>query len=558
MLSCLASMKLFLGIPGMHSSAETSDRAQGRRRTLRMVIPAYPAFNVYSGVARKMTALGPVCVATAVNDVPGWDVEVIDENNYRRKAPRDDDGLPDHGALQKMRPADAVGLYGGLTSTIPRLLEVASYYHGLGVPTIAGGQHFVEESIEEALGNGVDFIVVGEGEEVIGELLAFLDGSGRLEAIRGVAYRDAQGSVRQSSREPVADLDGLPVPDFSLLRNARVILYPVGRVRGCGMNCEFCTVKGKPRYASPERLMDQFTSLYEKEGAKKFFIVDDLFGQDREETLRLCRMLRDYQQQVGARFSINVQIRLDKAHDAELLHAMREARIDTVAIGFESPIPEELLAMNKRLKPEEMVALTRLYHRAGFWVHGMFIFGYPMKPGVEFRMSARERVKRFRRFIRKARIDTLQVLLPVPLPGTELRRRLKEENRVYPTRHVGWEYYDGNFPLFEPDEPLTAEEMQDSIRRIMGRFYRAGHFLWVGFNILSFPALLLHLHNLKTGWHRWSHRWWNSLMGVAGWHIIRKWTAQFRKGAFASRLAEAQQDLRSANAQESPHSPDAP
>jgi radical SAM superfamily enzyme YgiQ (UPF0313 family) len=213
--------------------------------------------------------------------------------------------------------------------------------------------------------------------------------------------------------------------------------------------------------------------------------------------------------------------------------------------------------MNKRLKPEEMVAMTRLYHRAGFRVHGMFIFGYPIRPGVEFTMSARERVKHFRRFIRKARIDTLQVLLPVPLPGTDLRRRLAQQNRIYSVEHVGWEYYDGNFPLFEPDPPLTAEEMQASIRKIMGRFYRFSHFLMVGLNVLSFPTLVLHLHNLKAGWRRWSHRWWNSLMGVAGWHIIRKWTAQFRKGDFAGKLAEAKQDLDTADTRESSHSPDA-
>ena len=532
--------------------------AHSDRRRLRMVVPAYPAFNVYSGVARNMTALGPICVATAVNDVPGWDVEVIDENNYRRKAPRDGDGLPDHSALQKIRPADAVGLYGGLTSTIPRLLQIASYYQSIGVPTIAGGQHFVDDNVDEALRNGVDYVVGGEGEEVIKELLEVFDGTRSKEDVSGVAYLDGDGRVRESTRDPVADLDGLPVPDFSLLRYGRVRIYPVGRVRGCGMNCEFCTVKGKPRYASPERLMDQFMSLYEKQGAKRFFIVDDLFGQDREETLRLCRMLRDHQEQVGTRFSITVQIRLDKARDAELLHAMREARINTLAIGFESPIPEELRAMNKRLKPEDMLAMTHLYHRAGFWVHGMFIFGYPMKPGVEFRMSARERVKRFRRFIRKARIDTLQVLLPAPLPGTELRRRLMEQNRIYPTRHVGWEYYDGNFPLFEPDEPVTAEEMQAAVRTIVSRFYRFSRFFSVGLNVLSFPAIVLHLHNPKAGWRRWSHRWWNSLMGVAGWHIIKKWTAQFRKGPFSQKLAEAKRDLKSANGRESSPSPGCP
>ena len=56
----------------------------GRRARLRIICPAYPAFNIYSRPAKVMTALGPVCVATAVQDIPGWDAEVIDENNYRR------------------------------------------------------------------------------------------------------------------------------------------------------------------------------------------------------------------------------------------------------------------------------------------------------------------------------------------------------------------------------------------------------------------------------------------------------------------------------------------
>ncbi len=249
-----------------------------------MIIPAYPAFNVYSGVARKMTALGPICVATAVHDVAGWDVEVIDENNYRRRAPRDADGMPDHSVLQRMRPADSVGFYGGLTSTIPRLLEVAAYYQGLGVPTIAGGQHFVEENVEEALHNGIDFVVAGEGEEAIKELLQVVEGKKDPAEVKGVAYLDEEGNMHSSQRPPITDLDALPVPDFSLLRNADVSIYPVGRVRGCGMDCEFCTVKGRPRYASPEHLMAQFTSAFEKNGARTFFIVDDLFGQDRSET----------------------------------------------------------------------------------------------------------------------------------------------------------------------------------------------------------------------------------------------------------------------------------
>ena len=147
-----------------------------KRHKLRIVVPAYPAFNIYSRVAKGTTALGPVCVASAVNEMEKWDVEVIDENNLRRYGPKNPFGGADHEFLQTLRPADVAGLYGGLTSTIPRLYKIAKFYKDKGIVTIAGGQHFVEETIAEALNSYIDYVVIGEGEETIKELLKVLKG----------------------------------------------------------------------------------------------------------------------------------------------------------------------------------------------------------------------------------------------------------------------------------------------------------------------------------------------------------------------------------------------
>lgn len=516
-----------------------------RRRRLRIVIPAYPAFNIYSGIAGKTTALGPVCVGTIVNKMEGWDVEIIDENNFRRFGPMDAGGRPDHATLQRMRPADAAGFYGGLTSTIPRLYELARFYKQLGVATIAGGQHFAEENIGEALDNGIDFVVIGEGEETIKELLYALERGRSPDNVAGMAFLKDGRVFHSPERQPLAEFDKLPLPDFSLLRCARIKLFPIGWARGCGMNCEFCTVKGKVRCPAPQYVLDQVSSLVERQNAREFFIVDDLFSQHREKAMLLCEGLRQYQDAVGVRLSLTVQIRLDKAGDDELLRAMRKAGVGVVAIGFESPIQEELRAMNKKIRAEDMLAMTRRFHKAGFLVHGMFIFGYPVPEHVDFRMDAKTRVRRFKKFINKARIDTVQVLLPAPLPGTELTRRLNTESRILPREFVGWEYYDGNFPLFAPDKPLTPEETQEAIRKIMGRFYRFRHFFLVPLNIMLFPAMIFSLFNLKTGWRRWYRLWRNNLLRFGGWMIMRKWTSQLKRGCFADKLEKAKEKLHS-------------
>ena len=514
------------------------------RLLLRIIIPAYPTFNIYSFVADKTTSLGPIYIASSAKEVEGWEVEVIDENNLRRHGPIDSDGGADHETLQQMRPADVVGFYGGLTSTIPRIYTLARFYKQKGVLTVAGGQHFVEETIPEALSRDIDYLVLGEGEQTIKELLRILKSGGDLHSVRGLVFKENSRIVNTGLRPPVQDLDALPLPDFSLIRYAKIEIFPVGRVRGCGMNCEFCTVKGRPRYASPERLVDQITRLVETMGAREFFIVDDLFGQDRKETLRLCRMLEEYQKHIAKRLSITIQIRLDKARDEELLKAMRKAGIKTVAVGFESPIKEELQAMNKRLKPEEMLSLAKKFRKFGFFVHGMFIFGYPMRQGSRFHMTVDQRIKRFKKFIKKARIDTIQLMMPVPLPGTELRTRLSEQNRIYHLKDLGWEYYDGNFPLIEPDEPLTSDEMQLALRKIMGRFYNIRcHFMFM-INLISFPQLLFYFYNVKSGWKSWYRRWRNYIIRICGRRILKAWTSQLYKGTFFEKLKNAKSHIK--------------
>lgn len=295
-----------------------------KRYRFRIIIPAYPAFNIYSSIAKKTTALGPVCIASVVNEMEGWDVEVVDENNLRLYGPKSESGGADHQFLQRERPADVVGLYGGLTSTIPRLYKIARFYKEKGVITVAGGQHFVEDNITEALYSSVDYVVIGEGEETIKEILMALEEKRDINQVKGIAYLKGGEVILTEPREPITDFDKLPHPDFSLVRYAKLKLYPVGRIRGCGMDCEFCTVKGKPRCASVERLLEDIQFLLETNDARHFFIVDDLFGQYRDETIRFCNMLRDYQKNVGRRLDLTVQTRLDKAKDSELLSAMRQ------------------------------------------------------------------------------------------------------------------------------------------------------------------------------------------------------------------------------------------
>ena len=89
-------------------------------------------------------------------------------------------------------------------------------------------------------------------------------------------------------------------------------------------------------------MLQQFANVAEVFRGRKIFVVDDQFAQDREETLRFCKMLEDYQRRMKVRFFVFVQVRLEVARDEELLRAMRAAGIRVLAIGTKNTQQKDL------------------------------------------------------------------------------------------------------------------------------------------------------------------------------------------------------------------------
>ena len=498
----------------------------------RLIIPRFPEINIFTNHAERTTALGPVMVATAANKLWDWNVEVIDENNY--KGPRDNRGLPDHEFIQKERPADVVGFYCGLTSTMERAWELSVLYQSKGVFTIAGGWH-AHYCPEETMRHNIDVVVHGDGEIAIRQILTAIKEKKSFKEIAGISFWDNNGQIKTNSTNTVsgmleADLDDLPFPDFGLLKYSKGIkIYPLGRIRGCRMNCEFCSVKGKPRWASSQHFFDTINLLVETRKAKSFFIVDDRSEEDREGTVEFFRMISG---KYGRKLSFTVQARLEASKDDELLDAMKAAGVGTVCIGYESPDKLDLKAMRKGYHQfSDIVGWTEKWHKKDFRVHQMLIFGYPPKEKGE-PVSVKEMTKSFKALIRATHPESLQVLHPVPLVGTELRQRLEKEGRIFPLDVVPWSRYDGSYICFSPDN-MTLRELQEIPMVLMKRFYDPMGFLRIILRTVAFPA-----DYVLRGWERWYRGWYGDIVRYGGHLLIIKWRKRQRIPDFLKKLEQ--------------------
>lgn len=493
----------------------------------RVVVPKFPHINIYTRAAKTTTDLGSVMLATVANKMWGCRVEVVNENNYGETANKD--GLPDHDALQKENPATIVGFCCGLSSTIERVWELAEFYKSQGVATIAGGWH-AHYCPEETLRHNIDLVVHGDGEPVIqmilknaaGGMPLYLKARGCSFLLDGLVSHNSQEGVYLPQipdmdkklvalRNEVEDLDNLPYPDFGLLKRAKLKFYPIGRTRGCRFNCEFCSVKGGVHSASARHLFETVNWLVQTRRAKKFFIVDDRLEEDLAGTMEFFRLVK---QKYGNRLDFLVQIRLESAENAEFVKAMVEAGVKTVCVGFESPIDEDLRAIRKGYLSRDMLQWTKIL-RKHFWIHGMFIFGYPPKSGKS-QLTAQQMAKRFKVFIAQAKLQSVQVLKAVPAIGTDLRRRLEADGSLFPFELVPWRFYDGNWACFAPKN-ISLREFQEIPMKLMNWFYSPFSFVGVCLRIIAFPLLIIH------GWRSWKSGWTGDVVKSYGSRLVRKW-----------------------------------
>jgi len=544
------------------------------------VIPQYPNYsNVYSRV--RMPPVGIVSVFSQLKDFGFKDLYIIDENNY--SGPRVMD-MPDHKFLQKKTPADIAMFYGGMSNSIPRMFYLARQYKQFGAITIAGGSH-VDALPEEALHSGIDVVVHGEGEETTKEIIKTISDNkidyDKLLNVKGISVLDGDDYVFTGKREPIKHLDDLVDVDLDLITNLedKWTAIPVSRGRGCNFKCRFCTVNtlyGKYKAGSPEKALKQIIK-HSEEGYKDFFITDDNFAQNVGETVGLCKLIGDYSRENKKKLKLTVQVRSEVAENDRLIDAMKYAGVKILAIGFESPINEDLRGMNKGVTVEQYVKRAKKLNDH-FYLLGMFIFSYPTFKDSEYKskLTLKDKAKEYIKFFRKAGIDIIQVLNAVPIPGTLLRSDLEKEGRIFPLEVVGWDKYGGQFLCYDPrPEGLDADELQNVPRMLMKKWY-LGNFInrnlnyknWItySYNALGFPILYsafytkrffdnlfdkrsledslipkrnIFYESLHNAWEIDIKKKWGSLfVKTYGGGIVRKWFREFKKSDYLEKIRE--------------------
>ncbi len=325
---------------------------------------------------------------------------------------------------------------------------------------VAGGEHFTgmpELSLETS---PIDFIVLGEGEETILELLGALEaGRKDFSSIRGLAFRE-KGEVRRTPPRPrIEDVDSLPWPAWDLFDpkayhdNGLVIgldagmTMPILATRGCPYACTYCsssTMWTRRWYArNPVDVVDEIEHYHKKYGATNFPFQDLTAILKKDWVVTFCKELLKRNLEITWQFPSGTRCEVIDEEVADLL-----ARTGGRSLAFapESGSERTRKLIGKQMTEEALMKAVRASVGKGLNITCFFVIGFPHDTWADLRETFR--------MVRKlavAGIDDVAVGFFFPIPGTRLYDELVEKGRIRPTDEFLYT------PIFANDEKIRPE-----------------------------------------------------------------------------------------------------
>lgn len=293
----------------------------------------------------------------------------------------------------------------------------------LGVPIVVGGPHATTLPQETLRNPQFDYLVYGEGEETLLDLVRALEAEGKgLDAIPGLYYK-RDGEVRANPSRPlIRDLDALPFPARHLYAwEAYGLRTPDGQPmmtvltsRGCPYHCSFCfkEIFGRTyRRRSPQNVVAELKEIVDRYGVRHIYFIDDLFTLDAR---RLQAMMEAFLQE-GLDIRWQCLARVDRV-TPDLLRLMYRAGCREIHYGIESGNPEILAATAKHIRLEQVRQAVEWTEAAGIASKGYFMLGLPG--------DTEETMEQTIAFAESLPLTEAMFSIATPFPGTRLWQEL--------------------------------------------------------------------------------------------------------------------------------------
>ena len=309
-------------------------------------------------------------------------------------------------------------------------LDISSHIkEATGAITVIVGPPVAQYSARILSHPGIDIAVKYEYDITLRELAKAIELGLDYSQVAGISYMK-NGTLVENPLRPFThndDLDQIPfvskvyhnhlnIKDYFLSSS----LYPLVQIftgRGCPNQCTFCSwpsnLMGRNyRVRSVSNVLDELSWIQDNLNVKEVFFEDDTFTISKDRVLEFCNgYLR---RGLDLPWSCNARV---NTLDLETMKAMKKANCRLLITGYESGSEEILKNIKKGTTLQQMQDFARNAKKARLMVHGDFIIGLPGE--------TKETIILTKTMIKDLKPELLQVLIPQPIPGTELYAQYK-------------------------------------------------------------------------------------------------------------------------------------
>lgn len=320
---------------------------------------------------------------------------------------------------------------------------------------------------EKYLKAGADYIIIGEGEETLGELMQHITTSSEdPHQINGLQFISSTGIVKTSKRNVMKAIDDLPVPAWDLvnmneyksrwLASSGYFSLNLSTTRGCPFHCNWCA---KPIYGnrynvhSPKRIVEEIKNLMQEYGANHFWMTDDIFGLKPG----WIKEFADLVQEENLRFKFKIQSRADLLTNDNTIAELARAGCESVWMGAESGSQKILDAMDKGITIKQIYDASNGLKKAGIKPAFFLQFGYPGEDKSDIQSTLK--------MIADLKPADIGVSVSYPLPGTVFYESVKDKLGD----KSNWEDSDELALMFNKDLP---KEYYKILQRFVHRSFR--------------------------------------------------------------------------------------
>jgi anaerobic magnesium-protoporphyrin IX monomethyl ester cyclase len=285
------------------------------------------------------------------------------------------------------------------------------------------------DHFEQYLSVGADFILLGEAEQSLLELVKHIqDGKRDFFSVQGIAFMQNNAVVKTMKRNVMKELDTLPFPAWDLvdiepyremwMKHAGYFSINMATTRGCPFKCNWCA---KPIYGnrynsrSPENVVQELKMLKEKFAFDHVWFCDDIFGLKPGWVHQFADLL----EKENIPFKFKIQSRADLLVQENYVDALARAGCENVWMGAESGSQKILDAMDKGITVKQVEEATILLRKHGIRPAFFIQFGYLGETREDIALTIK--------MICRLLPSEIGISVSYPLPGTVFYDKVKEQ-----------------------------------------------------------------------------------------------------------------------------------